>query len=92
MDWPTFCRDVQEDARRRLLRAAEAGGEDVVADVVVATGKPYREILRLADERDAALIVMGIHGRAPLHLRFFGSNADHVVREADCPVLTVHGA
>jgi nucleotide-binding universal stress UspA family protein len=91
VDWPAFCHEIEREARERLLRAAEAAGGGI-KDVVVATGKPYREILRLADERDAAAIVMGIHGRASWHLRLFGSNAEHVVREATCPVLTVRGA
>ena len=90
VDWPAFCGEVEREARQRLLRAAEAAGTG--QDVAVAAGKPYREILRLAEERDAAAIVMGIHGRASWHLRVFGSNAEHVVREASCPVLTVRGA
>ena len=90
VDWPAFCREVERDARERLLRVAERAGGGV-ADVVVATGKPYREVLRLAGERDASAIVMGTHGRAAA-LRLFGSNAEHVVREATCPVLTVRGA
>jgi nucleotide-binding universal stress UspA family protein len=61
------------------------------ADEVVATGKPYREILKLADTSGASLIVMGIHGRNPLERLFFGSTTLHVLRQAGCPVLTVRG-
>ena len=69
VDWPAFCRQVEQDARERVWRTAEAAGcGSLVADVVVTTGKPYREILRLAEVRDAAAIVMGIHGRATLEL------------------------
>ena len=50
---------------------------------------PYRGILKLADERHSELIVVGIRGRGPADLAFFGSTANHVVREALCPVLTV---
>jgi nucleotide-binding universal stress UspA family protein len=92
VDWPAFCTQVAQDARERLGQAVElAGAGDLVADVVVTTGKPYREVLRLAEERDAAAIVMGVHGRGSADLRLFGSNAEHVVREATCPVLTVCG-
>lgn len=64
------------------------------ADVteIVATGKPYREILRIADERRAGLIVMGVHGRGAVDRMFFGSTTQHVVRQARCPVLTVRDA
>lgn len=56
---------------------------------LLATGKPYREILRVARERDVHLIVMGVHGRNPLDLMFLGSTTNHVVRAATCPVLTL---
>jgi nucleotide-binding universal stress UspA family protein len=88
--WEELRRDLEDDARRRLAAvAAAAPGGGRVADTIVASGKPYREILHIARACDASLIVMGIHGRAPLHRSFFGSSAEHVVREAACPVLTV---
>lgn len=52
-------------------------------------GKPYREILGVATEDSADLIVMGVHGRNPLDLMLFGSTTNQVVRRATCPVLTV---
>jgi nucleotide-binding universal stress UspA family protein len=59
------------------------------ADVgeTVAAGKPYLEILRAAAEQRSDLIVLGVHGRHGL--AGFGSTTTHVVREAECPVLTV---
>jgi nucleotide-binding universal stress UspA family protein len=58
-------------------------------DELVFVGRPYREILRLAHEQQADLIVMGVHGRGALDLMFFGSTTQHVVRQSGCPVLTV---
>lgn len=55
----------------------------------VRTGKAYREILALAKSAEADLIVMGVRGRNPVDLAIFGSTANHVVRGANCPVLTV---
>jgi nucleotide-binding universal stress UspA family protein len=55
---------------------------------VVAEGKPYREILRLADELQAELIVIGAHGSGPGY-HGFGSTTNQVVRRATCPVLIV---
>jgi nucleotide-binding universal stress UspA family protein len=56
---------------------------------ILATGKPYREILRVAREQDAHLIVMGVHGRGTVDRLFFGSTTNQVVRAATCPVLTL---
>jgi nucleotide-binding universal stress UspA family protein len=53
--------------------------------IVLATGKPYREILRAARDQDAHLIVMGVHGRNAVDRLFFGSTANQVVRTASCP-------
>ena len=55
----------------------------------VETGRAYREILRLAQERRAGLIVIGAHGRGVVERMFVGSTAQHVVRRAVCPVLTI---
>jgi len=55
----------------------------------VETGQPYREILRVAAEQSAGLIVIGAHGHGVLDRMLFGSTAQHVVRQAVCPVLTL---
>jgi len=55
----------------------------------IVRGKPYREILGVAAEDEADLIVMGIHGRNPVDVALFGSTTNHVVRSATCPVMTV---
>ena len=52
-------------------------------------GVAYREILRIAENDDAHLIVMGVHGRNALDMMFFGSTTNHVVRDAICPVLSL---
>jgi nucleotide-binding universal stress UspA family protein len=57
----------------------------------LAHGKAYREILGIATEDGADLIVMGVHGRNALDVMLFGSTTNQVVRRATCPVLTVRG-
>jgi nucleotide-binding universal stress UspA family protein len=58
-------------------------------ETVVTSGKAYREILRVATERQADLIVLGVHGRNVFDRMVFGSTTEHVVRRATCPVLAV---
>jgi nucleotide-binding universal stress UspA family protein len=58
-------------------------------DTVVARGRAAEEILRVAAERQADVIVLGVHGRNALDRLVFGSTAEKVVRQATCPVLTV---
>jgi len=52
-------------------------------------GRPYKEILRQAVEMRADLIVIGAQGHGALEHLLSGSNAQHVIRQATCPVLTV---
>ena len=52
-------------------------------------GKPYREILTIAENEKIDLIVMGVHGSSARDLTLFGSTTNHVVRQARCPVLTL---
>ncbi len=52
-------------------------------------GDPIGEIVRLANEEKADMIVMGTHGRTGLTRLLMGSVAEAIVRRADCPVLTV---
>jgi nucleotide-binding universal stress UspA family protein len=56
---------------------------------VVRGGKAYREILQAAKTMEADLIVVGVRGRNAVDLALFGSTTNHVVRSAECPVLTV---
>jgi nucleotide-binding universal stress UspA family protein len=55
----------------------------------VTSGSAHEAILRVADERDVSLIVMGTHGRSALARAILGSVADRVVRQAKVPVVLV---
>jgi universal stress protein A len=56
---------------------------------VVEVGVPYKEIVRLAEDEDADLIVMSTHGRTGLEQVVLGSVAAKVVARAPCPVLSI---
>jgi len=57
----------------------------------VERGRPSSEIVRVAEEENASLIVMGTHGYTGLTHVLLGSTAERVVNKAPCPVLTVKG-
>ncbi|MCC6992329.1 MAG: universal stress protein [Acidobacteria bacterium] len=52
-------------------------------------GHPAQQILEVAAQDTPDLLVMGVQGRGAFDLMVFGSTANHVVRHAACPVLTV---
>ncbi len=64
--------------------------QGVPATTSVAAGDPAYEILRLAKELEADIIVIATHGHGGWRHFLFGSVAEKVVRQAACPVLVVH--
>jgi len=50
-------------------------------------GDPAGEIVRIAGEEGAEVIVLGTHGRTGLTRILMGSVAEAIVRRAPCPVL-----
>lgn len=52
-------------------------------------GDPTREIISLAHEMAAGLIIVGTHGRKGLQRVIMGSVAEKIVRFAPCPVLVM---
>ena len=81
----------EEGARTRLdeqvQRVREAGGE--VAGSHARIGRPDAEIVGLAEELGAGLIVLGSRGLGPLRSALMGSVSHSVVRHARCPVMVV---
>lgn len=86
---PEYGALLAQDAKTQLAAAVPRATRDSYAvDDHVIVGKAHREILHLATEAHADLIVMGVHGKGVTE-RWFGSTTSHVTRDADCPVLTV---
>lgn len=81
---------LEGDARERLLRAVpDDVRQRLGIETRVVVGSARREVLRLAGELHADLIVLGAHAQGPIEHLLFGSTCEQVVRSAPCPVLTV---
>lgn len=90
IDLSAYSRFLNDDARKKLRQAIPVEARTwCTPEEVVTTGRAYEEIVRLAEEKRADLIVMGVHGRSALDMVFFGSSTNHVVRTAACPVLVI---
>ena len=75
-----------EELGRFVHRARERG---VATEVRLEEGDAVDEILKLAKDMPAHLVVMGTHGRRGFERLVLGSVAEKVLRKASCPVLTV---
>jgi universal stress protein A len=85
---------VDQQLRESAAAALEAAKARVLsAGLPVETrsseGSPEDEIVAIANEVQADLIVMGTQGRSGLEHLLVGSVAEKVVRNAPMPVLTV---
>jgi nucleotide-binding universal stress UspA family protein len=69
--------------------AADQPDHEIHFFVHVRLGPPAAEILQLAQEIGAHLILVGSHGRTGIKRVLMGSVSEKVVREAKCPVLVV---
>jgi nucleotide-binding universal stress UspA family protein len=87
---PEYARRLQQDAWHRLQDAVPVEARttaDVRARVV--SGTPATEIVRIASEIEADLIVMGVTSRGAIGRKLIGSTAARVLRTAGRPVLAV---
>lgn len=88
---PAYVPNEEEVAglQRSMLEAA-AQQQAKASAQVLSSGSPVGDIiLDAAREAGIELIVMGTHGRSGVKRLFWGSVAEHVLRHADCPVVTI---
>lgn len=81
---------LKEEAVKKLNKLQSQMIPDHVRyRLLTVEGKPAEEIVKLAIEESAGLIVIATHGYSGFHRFVFGSVTERVVRTAKCPVLTV---
>jgi nucleotide-binding universal stress UspA family protein len=89
-DSADFHRRVGDEARARLdALVTDDARVWCKPSTRILEGKPYRQILKVAEDEAADLIIIGVRGRNPVDLALFGSTTNQVVRHASCPVLTL---
>lgn len=85
---------AQEGAERVAAQGAElaaAAGFAATPVAVQANGPTWERIAAVADEHDAAVIVVGSRGLSGVRSALAGSVSTGVVHHAGRPVLVVHG-
>jgi nucleotide-binding universal stress UspA family protein len=69
-------------------RLVEAGVSHSIHDLALGHG-PGQDIVEIASQLGAGMIVIGLRRRSPVGKMFLGSNAQEILIDSDCPVLTV---
>jgi universal stress protein A len=87
---PEYERALHADAAAKLAEMAQASAaKGVTTRTTVGHGDAGIEIVRIAQEESADLIVIATHGLTGWRHVMFGSVAEKVVRLAHCSVLSV---
>lgn len=84
--------ETLREAAQRVLDTQVRQIRDTGGDVLhthARLGRPDKEIISVAEEIGAGLIVMGSRGLGGVRRVLMGSVSDSVVRHAHCPVLVV---
>jgi nucleotide-binding universal stress UspA family protein len=82
--------DEIETLERSMVEEARHLDAQATASVQIGASNVGDLVLDAAKAVGAELIVMGSHGRTGVRRLLLGSVAEHVLRHADCPVVTVH--
>lgn len=87
---PEYERALHADAEKKLGElASKRVPTEVKVRTIIGHGDAGSEIVRIAEDEGANLIVIPTHGLTGWRHLVFGSVAEKVVRLAKCPVLTV---
>ena len=72
-----------------LVERLEASGVEHEVRHFTSSTTPADDLLTVADEVGARLVVIGVRRRTPIGKLILGSTAQTVLLQADCPVLAV---
>ena len=89
LETEAFNKRLREEAEQQAVVFLQNQAASPSQECAIKLGTPYREIIRMADEREIDLIIVGTHGRSGIRHFLLGSTAERVVRHAHCPVLVV---
>jgi nucleotide-binding universal stress UspA family protein len=86
--------DVEEEITKAKKQLDELippeGVKPCKIKTLVRIGRAYEQIIELALEVQADLLIMAVRGRNALNLAVFGSTTYRVIQLGPCPVLAVH--
>src|SRR5258708_7813669 len=79
--------DLESEVKQEVLR--KLGGKGIVWDFVVRAGSPGEEIVEVADETGADLVVVGSNRHSSLHNLLLGSTAAYLTAHSQAAVLVM---
>ncbi|TMD33335.1 MAG: universal stress protein [Chloroflexi bacterium] len=87
LDCVQLAHQQEAEVRSEVLRLL--GGKSVVWDFVIRCGSPGEEIVQVADESSAHLVVLGSNRHSSQHSPVLGSTAAYLATHSRAPVLAM---
>lgn len=82
-------KEIETQAVKELDRFCREQAAALSTTTHAVVGQAFQVILKMSEDLNADLIVMGTHGRTGVEHVIVGSTAERVVRRSRVPVLTV---
>ncbi len=82
---------VADEELQRITQEVSTGGGEVEVRQLVRGNEPAEDLIAVANETGADLIVIGLRRRTPVGKLILGSNAQRILLDAPCAVLAVKG-
>ena len=80
---------AEKALRYNIRKLLQANNLNIETHLVLAIEAPGAELVKFANENKIDEIVIGIGKKSRLGKLLFGSNAQHVILNSPCPVVTV---
>lgn len=83
--------DIEATSKERILQELSEF-EGMNFEVHVSMGDPVSVVHNVVERSKAELVVVASHGRSGFSRWFFGSVAEHLLRDAPCPILVMNAS
>lgn len=87
--WDAEEGELLEQEFEEIKTKLNAVGIEHTMHALVRGNDPAQDLMAVAHETSATLIVIGLRRRTPVGKLILGSNAQRILLEAECPVLAV---
>ena len=91
-EYEDVLKELKEKAMKKLSEEAERIKEIIHPQsikTIVRVGKPYEEIVKVAEEENVSMILLPSHGKLGFSHQLFGSTTMRVIRQTKKPVLII---
>jgi nucleotide-binding universal stress UspA family protein len=81
--------EVEEELESHVDQLFEACEIAYQVDLLIDTSAAGEQIVGFAKQVEADMVVLGLRRRSMAGKALFGSNSQHIIMNAPCPVLTI---